>query len=78
VNEHQRAVIAYRQEENRVLREVQGRKRLRFNGDRRRSLDRVLEQDGGENPREAAWVTGRSTYSPANTSISSEQPPSRR
>jgi hypothetical protein len=31
VNEHQRAVISYLQEENRVLREVQGRKRLRLN-----------------------------------------------
>ena len=38
VNEHQRAVIAYLQEENRVLREVQGRKRLRFNDDQRRRL----------------------------------------
>jgi len=38
VNEHQRAVIAYLQEENRVLREMQGRKRLRFNDDQRRRL----------------------------------------
>jgi len=38
VNEHQRAVIAYLQEENRVLREVHGRKRLRFNDDQRRRL----------------------------------------
>ena len=38
VNEHQRAVLAYLQEENRVLREVHGRKRLRFNDDQRRRL----------------------------------------
>ena len=38
VNEHQRAVIAYLQEENRVLREVHGRKRLRFRDDQRRRL----------------------------------------
>jgi len=38
VNEHQRTVIAYLQEENRVLREVHGRKRLRFNDDQRRRL----------------------------------------
>ena len=38
VNEDQRAVIAYLQEENRVLREVHGRKRLRFNDDQRRRL----------------------------------------
>ena len=30
VNEHQCTVIAYLQEENRVLRELHGRKRLRF------------------------------------------------
>ena len=38
VNEHQQVVIAYLQEENRVLREVQGKKRLRFNDDQRRRL----------------------------------------
>jgi hypothetical protein len=38
VNEHQRNVIAYLQEENRVLRELHGKKRLRFNNDQRRRL----------------------------------------
>ena len=38
VNEHQRSVIAYLQEENRVLRELHGKKRLRFNNDQRRRL----------------------------------------
>ncbi len=39
VNEHQRVIIAYLQEENRVLREVQGGgKHLRFNDDQRRRL----------------------------------------
>jgi len=38
VNEHQRTVIAYLQEENRVLRELHGEKRLRFNNDQRRRL----------------------------------------
>jgi len=38
VNEHQRIVIAYLQEENRVLRGLHGKKRLRFNNDRRRWL----------------------------------------
>ncbi len=38
VNEHQRTIIAYLQEENRVLRELHGRKRLRFNNDQRRRL----------------------------------------
>jgi len=38
VNEHERSVIAYLQEENRVLRELHGKKRLRFNNDQRRRL----------------------------------------
>jgi transposase InsO family protein len=38
VNEHQCTVIAYLQEENRVLRELHGKKRLRFNNDQRRRL----------------------------------------
>ena len=38
VNEQQRAVDAYLKEENRVLRELQGRKRLRFTDDPRRRL----------------------------------------
>ena len=38
VNEHQRTIIAYLQEENRVLRELHGRKGLRFNNDQRRRL----------------------------------------
>ncbi len=43
VNEHQRSVIAYLQEENRVLRELHGKKRLRFNNDH--SLAQLLELD---------------------------------
>jgi hypothetical protein len=35
VNEHQRTVIAYLQEENRVLRELHGKKGQRFNNDQR-------------------------------------------
>ena len=38
VSEHQRTVIAYLQEENRVLRELHRKKRLRFNNDQRRRL----------------------------------------
>ena len=38
VNEQQRTIIGYLQEENRVLRELNGRKRLRFNNDQRRRL----------------------------------------
>ena len=38
VNEHQRAVVAFLQEENRVLRELHGKKRLRLSDDQRRRL----------------------------------------
>jgi transposase InsO family protein len=38
VNEEQRTVIRYLKEENRVLRELHGNKRLRFNDDQRRRL----------------------------------------
>ena len=38
VNEHQRTVIAYLQEENRLLRELHGKRRLRFNNDQQRRL----------------------------------------
>ena len=38
VNEQQRAVIDYLKEENRVLRELHGKKRLRFTDDQRRRL----------------------------------------
>ena len=38
VNRHQEAVIEYLKEENRVLRELHGTKRLRFNDDQRRRL----------------------------------------
>ncbi len=38
VNRHQEAVIVYLKEENRVLRELHGTKRLRFNDDQRRRL----------------------------------------
>ena len=38
VNEQHRAVHAYLREENRVLRELHGRKRLRFTDDQRRRL----------------------------------------
>jgi len=38
VNEQHRAVNAYLREENRVLRELHGRKRLRFTDDQRRRL----------------------------------------
>ena len=38
VNEQQRAAIDYLREENRVLRELHGKKRLRFNDDQRRRL----------------------------------------
>lgn len=54
VNEHQRSVIVYLQEENRVLKELHGKKRLRFNDEQRRRLvakgrvlgRRVLQQMG--------------------------------
>lgn len=38
LNQHQQEVIDYLQEENRVLREQLGSKRLRFNDDQRRRL----------------------------------------
>jgi hypothetical protein len=38
VNEQHRAVNAYLKEENRVLRELHGNRRLRFNDDQRRRL----------------------------------------
>ena len=38
VNEEQRAVIDYLKEENRVLRELHGKKRLRFTDNQRRRL----------------------------------------
>ena len=38
INRHQEAVIDYLREENRVLREVHGKKRLRFTDDQRRRL----------------------------------------
>jgi putative transposase len=38
LNEEHRAIIGYLEEENRVLRELHGRKRLRFNDDQRRRL----------------------------------------
>ncbi len=38
VNEEQRAVIDYLKEENRVLRELHGKKRLRFTDDQRRRV----------------------------------------
>ena len=38
MNEQHRAVNAYLKEENRVLRELQGKKRLRFSDDQRRRL----------------------------------------
>ena len=38
LNEEQRAVIGYLREENRVLRELHGNKRLRFSDDQRRRL----------------------------------------
>ena len=40
MNEKQRTVNAYLQEENRVLRELHGKKRLRFTDDQRRRLAR--------------------------------------
>jgi hypothetical protein len=39
VNEEQRAVIGYLKEENRVLRELHGKKRLRFTDEQQRRLD---------------------------------------
>ena len=38
MNEQQRAVNAYLREENRVLRELHGNRRLRFSADQRRRL----------------------------------------
>src|SRR5215472_3521084 len=38
MNQHQQHVIAYLMEENRVLREQIGKRRLRFNDDQRRRL----------------------------------------
>jgi len=47
VNQHQRDVIDYLEEENRVLREQLGNKRLRLNGDQRRRLAVMAKKLGG-------------------------------
>jgi len=56
VNEHRRAVIAYLQEENRVLRELHGKKRLRFNNDQRRRLAVKGKALGRRVPREVGTL----------------------
>ena len=45
VNREQRAIIDYLKEENRVLRELNGEKRLRFTNDQRRKKARGEGQD---------------------------------
>jgi putative transposase len=47
LNQHQRDVIDYLQEENRVLREQLGNKRLRLNDDQRRRLAVKAKKPGG-------------------------------
>jgi len=52
INREQYAVIAYLQEENRVLREQLGKKRLRFTDDQRRRLAAKAKGLGGKLLRE--------------------------
>ena len=47
VNERHRAVNAYLREENRVLRELHGRKRLRFTDDQNRPIEGVPKPSAG-------------------------------
>jgi len=50
VNEQHRAVNAYLKEENRVLRELHGHKRLRFSDDQRRKYDGSAMRGPGRPP----------------------------
>ena len=56
LNQQQQDVIDYLQEENRVLREQLGRKRLRFNDDQRRRLAVRAKGLGSKLLREVATI----------------------
>jgi len=56
LNEHQQEVIDYLQEENRVLRQQLGGKRLRFNDDQRRRLAVRAKKLGGRTLEELATL----------------------
>jgi len=51
MNQHQQHVIEYLMEENRVLREQIGNRRLRFSDDQRRSIGRESEDARAKAPR---------------------------
>src|SRR6516225_2826422 len=61
VNEHQQEVIDYLQEENRVLREQLGGKRLQFNDDQRRRLAVRAKKLGGRMLHELATIVRPAT-----------------
>ena len=56
MSQHQQKVIAYLIEENRVLREQVGDRRLRFNNDQRRRLAAKAKQLGREALRQVATI----------------------
>src|SRR5262249_48297541 len=56
MSQHQQKVIAYLIEENRVLREQVGDRRLRFNDDQRRRLAAKAKQIGRETLRQVATI----------------------
>ena len=70
MNQQQRELIDYLQEENRVLREQLGTKRLRFNDDQRRRLAVKAKRLGRKLLREVAGIVTPETLlglaSPAN------------
>ena len=61
LNQHQQDVIDYLQEENRVLREQLGGKRLRFNDDQRRRLAVRAKKLGSRMLQELTSIVTRAT-----------------
>src|SRR5215469_12262022 len=59
MNQHQQMAIDYLREENRVLREQLGDRRLRLNNDQRRRLAAPKDWDGSFWPRSLLWLRPR-------------------
>jgi hypothetical protein len=64
MNQHQRQVIEYVREENRVLREQLGDRRLRYNDDQRRRWAAQAKGLGRKLLTEVATVVTPETYGP--------------
>jgi hypothetical protein len=58
MNQRQQQTIEYLGEENRVLREQRGNRRLRFNDDRRRRLAAGFSSKGRFRPHVRNWIAG--------------------